>query len=237
MHITLVSISCLTQAGCHAVFDRSTCQIFNAHKKPLGEVNVANGLYHTQHAYQVLSIAAARGDEQLTMKELHICLSHISVPTICDMMAKGMISGVTLHPDHTEMGQCIACEYDKAARKPIGTIHEPNCTAALGNEVHTDVWDLSPVQTPGKRSYYCSFTDDHTHYTCISLLFVKSNTFSVYLEFESWLKIQHGTSIKWLHSNCGGEYLSNEFSCHLNHSGMERKLTTHDTPQHNGIAE
>jgi len=74
-------------------------------------------------------------------------------------------------------------------------------------------------------------------YTRVSLLFVKSDTFSAYQEFESWMKMQHGTSIKRLHSNHGGEYLSDKFSRHLNHSGTERKLTTHDTPQHNGMAE
>ena len=66
-----------------------------------------------------------------TMEELHVHLSHIGVPTIRDMMAKVMISGVMLHPDHTEMGQCIACKYGKAARKPIGTICEPNHTVAV----------------------------------------------------------------------------------------------------------
>ena len=139
MHVTLVSISHLIQVGCHAVFDGSTCQIFGVHKKLLGEVNVTNGLYCIQHAYQVPIIVATREDEQLTMEELHVCLLHIGVPTIHDMMAKGMISGVTLHLDHTEMGQYIACEYGKAACKPIDTICEPNCIAALGDEVHTNI--------------------------------------------------------------------------------------------------
>ena len=106
-------------------------------QKLLGEVNVTNGLYRTQHAYQVPSVVAMRRDEQLTMEELHVHLSHIGVPTIRDMMVKGMISGVMLHLDHTEMGQCVACKYGKAACKPIGTICEPNCTAALGDKVCT----------------------------------------------------------------------------------------------------
>jgi hypothetical protein len=89
-------------------------------------------------------------------------------------------------------------------RKPIGTIREPSRTVTLGDEVHTDVWGLSPVRTPGKRSYYGSFTDDYTHYTRVSLLFAKSDMFSAYLEFESWMKTQHGASIKRLRSHRGG---------------------------------
>ena len=179
----------------------------------------------------------AKGDEQLTMAELHARLSHISVTTICEMITKGMISGIALHPDHSDMGQCVACEYGKVVQKPIGNICEPNRSATLGDEVHTDVWGPSPVQMPGKCSYYCLFTDDYTCYTCINLMFAKSDMFLAYLEYESWLKTQHGAAIKHLRSDRGGEYLSNEFSCHLKHNRTEWKLTTHDTPEHNGVAE
>ena len=45
------------------------------------------------------------------------------------------------------------------------------------------------------------------------------------------------TGIKCLRSDRGGEYLSDEFTHHLKAHGTERKPTTHDTPQHNGIVE
>jgi len=35
----------------------------------------------------------------------------------------------------------------------------------------------------------------------------------------------------------GGEYLDNEFTAHLQAQGTEWCLTTHDTPEHNGVAE
>lgn len=66
---------------------------------------------------------------------------------------------------------------------------------------------------------------------------VKSNTFQAYLEFESWLQIQHGTPIKWLHSDCGEEYLSEGFTHHLKTHGTEHKLITHNMPEYNGVAE
>jgi transposase InsO family protein len=43
--------------------------------------------------------------------------------------------------------------------------------------------------------------------------------------------------VKILHSDRGGEYLGKEFVLHLNSKGMKQKLTVHDTPQHNGVAE
>lgn len=43
--------------------------------------------------------------------------------------------------------------------------------------------------------------------------------------------------IKVLHSDRGGEYMSEEFTTFLDRKGTERKLTVHDTPQENGVAE
>ena len=65
----------------------------------------------------------------------------------------------------------------------------------------------------------------------------KSEAFDAYKEFESWCKTQHNATIKVLHSDHGGEYLGKEFTLHLKSAGTERKLTVHDTPQHNGVAE
>ena len=114
MRVTLISISHLTSTGCRAVFDGKTCQIFNAKQQLLGEVSIVNGLYKTQHVYSIPTAATAKGDKQLTMAELHARLSHIGITTIREMITKGMSSGVALHPDHSDMGQCVACEYGKA---------------------------------------------------------------------------------------------------------------------------
>ena len=57
------------------------------------------------------------------------------------------------------------------------------------------------------------------------------------MHFEAWLRTQFNTPLKRLHSDRGGEYLSDKFSKHLKANGTERKLTVHDTPEHNGLAE
>ena len=43
--------------------------------------------------------------------------------------------------------------------------------------------------------------------------------------------------IKVLHSDRGGEYMSEEFTTFLDRKGTERKLTVHNTPQENGVVE
>ena len=202
----------------------------------MGQVEVTNGLYKATSTY-LATAGAAREDRQLTMEDLHACLSHIGVGAIHEMLVTGMVTGIMLDPNHSTMGQCASCEYGKATRKPIWKVHEPSRLGKLSDKIHTDIWGPSPVQTPGKCSYYSSFTDDHTHYTHVNLMAVKSNTFQAYRGFESWLQMQHGVSIKQLCSDCGGEYLSDDFTCHLKLKGTEWKLTTHNTLEHNGVAE
>jgi transposase InsO family protein len=45
------------------------------------------------------------------------------------------------------------------------------------------------------------------------------------------------TARKCHRSDRGSEYTSNQFIAHLKQQGTERRLTTVDTPQHNGVAE
>jgi len=130
----------------------------------IGSIPLVNSLYHIHNQYPAPFTGTAKAEQELTMEELHAHLSHVSAAMICNMLAKGMVTGVKLHPDHTTMGQCEACEYGKATCKPIGKDHEPKCCEKFGNEVHTSVWRLSLMQTPAKKTYYVTFTDDHMRY-------------------------------------------------------------------------
>ncbi len=66
---------------------------------------------------------------------------------------------------------------------------------------------------------------------------LKSETFDCYKSFVTWEMNQLGVDIKCLHADRGGEYLSNSFIDYLDKHGTEHKLTVHDTPKENGVAE
>ena len=136
-----------------------------------------------------------------------------------------------------EMGACESCEYTKTTRKKVRREREELRASHFGNEIHLDVWGPSPIETINHHHYYVSFTDDHMRYTHITLLTTKDETFGAYKHFKAWAGTQHKVRVKRLRSDRGGEYLSNEFRDHLKSKGTEHRLTTHDTPQHNGIAE
>jgi len=171
------------------------------------------------------------------MQEVHEQLGHIAPDSIHQMIKDGTVIGVTLDEAYELMGTCDSCEYAKLMCKPIGKLHDPLRQSNLGDEVHTDLWGPSPVQTGGHSRYYASFTDDYTRFMKLYLQKAKSDTFDSYQAFEGWLATQFSMKVKWLRSDCGGEYLSAEFTKHLKLKGTECRVTVHDTPKHNGVAE
>src|SRR6266404_9874945 len=58
-----------------------------------------------------------------------------------------------------------------------------------------------------------------------------------YKSYVAWAQTQRGVPIQRLRLDRGGEYLSFKFTKFLQEQGMEHRLTTANTPEHNGVAE
>ena len=99
----------------------------------------------------------------------------------------------------------------------------------FGDEIHTDLWGPSPVNSLGGRRYYITFTNDATRYTVANVLHTKDEALNAYKTFATWVQTQHGVKIKALRSDRGGEFTSHAFTKFLQQEGTERRLTTHDT--------
>ena len=65
----------------------------------------------------------------------------------------------------------------------------------------------------------------------------KSDAYDKYREFQNKLKMQNCITIQVLHSDRGAEFLATKFQEYLKSYGTVQKLTVHNTPEHNGIAE
>ena len=96
-----------------------------------------------------------------------ICLLRFSQhPEVAKaLVEKGLVEGFKLDTSSEMPKLCDACEYGKAHRKPIKKECEAQKAVKIGDEVHSDVWGLSPVQTMGGREYYSTYADHHLHFT------------------------------------------------------------------------
>ena len=164
-------------------------------------------------------------------------MGHIAPASARKLVTDGLVTGIALDSSSREE-HCEACIYARATRQPVPKLRVSTQAKAFGDEIHTDVSGPAEVATRAGRRYFVTYTDDATRYTTTYLLAAKSDVFSTYQRFEAWARTQnHCSAIKVLRSDRGGEYLSNEFDKHLAAAGTARRLTVHDTPELNGIAE
>ena len=231
---TLVSVSRLDEKGFEITFLGGTCSIKGPDGKRVGAMPKMKGLYRV--AYDEPKTAHV-ADEELTLDQFHRRMGHILAGITHRLVQNGLVTGIHLEPSSSGDYFCESCVYAKATQKPVPKAREGERATKFGDEVYSDLWGLAPVETKGGRKYYVTFTDDMSRLTHLYLLCLKSEAFEAYKQYEAWCTMHLGVAIKILHSDCGGEYLDKGFTLYLKSRGTEQKLTVHDTPAHNGVAE
>ena len=232
--LTIVSVGRIANAGYSVSFENDCCSIRKGQdEQRVGSIPAnGNGLYKVKHV-----LMANAAVEQVYIHTLHRQLRHVSFDMIRNLVRTNAVTGLQIIDDGSPFS-CDSCAYAKMTRKNICKEHRAPLATAFGDEIHTDVWGgPSTLLSLGGRKYYVSFTDDYSRYTCITLLHTKDEAFDAYKAFTAWAKTQHNIKIKQLRSDRGGEFTGNDFTKFLEQQGTERRLTTHNTPQHNGIAE
>ena len=211
MTLTVVSVHKIARAGYTVSFEDKECIIKNKKGKTIGKIPAsANGLYRVDHPL----VAAATAQEQLDFLTVHRRLGHISADAIRSLVRANAATGLQ-SIDLSSSFTCDSCEYAKATCKVIRKEATHPRAEAFGDEIHTDLWGPARVTSLGSRKYYVTFTDDHTRYTRLELLHSKDEAFQAYKTFAAWAETQHGTRIKRLRSDRGGEYTSDDFTAFL----------------------
>jgi hypothetical protein len=65
----------------------------------------------------------------------------------------------------------------------------------------------------------------------------KSKTIISYKKDEAYIKTHTSHNIKYLCTDCGGEFLSKELTEYQDMQGTQCELTVHDSPSQNGVSE
>ena len=230
---TLVSLGALDEEGYHAHIGDGRLKIVSPEGERVGQIpHRMRRLYKVAHAPE-----SAHAVELVSVMELHCRMGHIAVASTCKLVESRAITGVELDPNSQEH-DCDACIFARATCLPIPKVRISTPAQRFGDEIHTDVWGPASISTRQGRRYFVTFTDDAMRFTITYLMRTKDQALEAYKSFEAWALTQgHCRAIKVLRSDCGGKYLSDAFNAHLAAAGTVRKLTVHDTPQLNGVAE
>jgi transposase InsO family protein len=120
-------------------------------------------------------------------------------------------------------------------RQPETASNERRKTLKL-EIVHTDL--CGPLQ-PSREGfkYILTFIDDFSRMTWVYLLRKKSDTFSIFLEWQAMVERQSGERVKILRSDKDGEYMAGDFRAYFSQKGICSEFSQAGTPSQNGVAE
>nr|AAZ28936.1 polyprotein [Phanerochaete chrysosporium RP-78] len=234
MAATLVSLGKFDDAGYRAVIGGGYLRIMRGDAQ-FAAIPKIRGLYRYYHSGEGLALAAFSAS--LSLYQLHQHLGHLSYGYIKKLVASKAIQGLQLDPARRTEDECSVCMRAKAARAPIAAKRSSPLAATFGEHLHLDVWGPAPVRTINHCRYALVMVDDHSRWLEEPLLRSKDEAFARFRDFVALIRTQSGAQLKVVSSDRGGEFTSHEFSEFLSRNGVVRRLTVHDTPEHNGVAE
>ncbi|KAJ9542569.1 hypothetical protein OSB04_029075 [Centaurea solstitialis] len=161
----------------------------------------------------------------------HCRLGHINKKRI-ELLLKGGFLG---NFDYKPFDNCESCLSGKMTKQPFNSENER--ATDLLEIIHTDVCGPFSHVARGGYRYFITFTDDFSRYGYVYLMRHKSETFEKFKEYQNEVQNLLEKRIKFLRSDRGGEYLSDEFDNHLMECGIVSQLTPPYTPQMNGVSE
>ncbi|THG92939.1 hypothetical protein EW145_g8529, partial [Phellinidium pouzarii] len=238
MHSTLISISKLDADGYKVLIGNNRLTISSPSGKFLGSIERFNNIYATRWHGHCASLAdTAFSAEKLSLSDIHRRLGHVNYGYLRKMIRDGKLVGMALDETRSEEEECVPCVLAKIRRTPIPHQRQSELATAFGDRFHMDIWGPAKVRASGHGLYALTIVDDATRWLQMSVMQRKSDSFARYVAWQTFLKTNFGITIKQLQSDNDGAFLSSEFKSYLESMGTEQRLTVHDTPQQNGVAE
>ncbi|KAJ9542161.1 hypothetical protein OSB04_028667 [Centaurea solstitialis] len=198
---------------------------------PLGLVLELDNLNLQDNSNEIYHISKRSKDIEDQTYLWHCRLGHINKKRV-ELLLKGGFLG---NFDYKPFDNCESCLSGKMTKQPFNNENER--ATDLLEIIHTDVCEPFSHVARGGYRYFITFTDDFSRYGYVYLMRHKSESFERFKEFQNEVQNQLDKRIKFLRSDRGGEYLSDELDNHLMECGIVSQLTPPYTPQMNGVSE
>lgn len=160
----------------------------------------------------------------------HKRLAHLNNNSLLSLRSSNFIS---CNKDSL-VSSCEACQLGKHNKLPFH--NSVSSTIHPFKLIHSDVWTSHVTSISGIK-YYVLFLDDYSHFLWVFLLCRKSDVFSKFLIFFSYVETQFKTKIQALQCDNGGEYTNTNFHNFFASNGIQFRFSCPHTSQQNGKSE
>ncbi|GJU62276.1 retrovirus-related pol polyprotein from transposon TNT 1-94 [Tanacetum coccineum] len=132
--------------------------------------------------------------------------------------------------------KCKGYELGKSRRLPFSKAGVTRATQKL-EIMHSDICGPMSTTSWSGNKYFVLFIDDYTRMCWVYFLSSKASIFSIFKSFKKLVEVQSGSTLRFLRTDNGGEYTSNEFEDFLRQQGVIHQVTVPYSPQQNGVSE
>ncbi|KAG8473502.1 hypothetical protein CXB51_035665 [Gossypium anomalum] len=229
----LISLSTLNSKGYRYIAESGVLKISKGSLVVMkGQIKIAK-LYVLQGSTVTGDAAVASSslsDDDIT-KLWHMRLGHMSENGMTELSKRGLLDGQGI----CKLNFCEHCVFGKQKRVRFTRgIHNTKGTLEY---IHSYLWGPSRVPSRGGANYMLTFIDDFSRKVWAFFLKQKSDVFSAFKSWKIMIEKQTGKQIKYLRTDNGLEFCSDEFNRLCKSERIIRHLTVRHTPQQNGVAE
>ncbi|KAJ9566010.1 hypothetical protein OSB04_001976 [Centaurea solstitialis] len=178
-----------------------------------------------------VAVASKKFSDGDLTKLWHLRLGCMSLGGMIELSQRDLLDGNKV----TDLQFCEHCVYGKTKRVRFSSgIHT---TKGPLDYIHSDLWGLARVTSYGGASYMLTIIDDFSRRVWAFFLKGKSDVFGTFTDWRMMIEKQSGKEVKYLRTDNGLEFCSEEFNAYCRKNGITRHRTVAHTPQQNGVAE
>jgi hypothetical protein len=162
----------------------------------------SNGLYPI-HAFSPASSTQPSPAQAFLGQLVQSNLWHHRLGHPTNSVVSLMLNKAHIHvPKTSSPMMCHPCLAGKVSKLPFPKHH--HTFVSPFSTIHTDLWGPAPCISVDGYKYYTIFVDECTRYCWLFPLVNKSDLFSTFVAFHSYLVTQHSATVKTLQTDGGG---------------------------------
>ncbi|KAL3368368.1 hypothetical protein AABB24_009309 [Solanum stoloniferum] len=133
------------------------------------------------------------------------------------------------------VNNCEVCPIARQTRLPFS--HSVSKATSIFKLLHMDVWEPYKLETHDGMRYFLTIVDDHSRWTWIFLMRLKSDVLTLLNNFFLQVETQFDRKIKIMRSDNGAEFFNHGCRELFQKHGVIHQSSCPYTPQQNGVVE